>query len=62
VLFSTSRFGFKDEAPMFDIPQPYGELIIMRIDGSDQRPLTDNRWEEGTPAWQAVRPTSTARK
>jgi Tol biopolymer transport system component len=62
VLFSTSRFGFKDEAPMFDIPQPYGELIIMKIDGSDQRPLTDNRWEEGTPAWQTVRPTSTARK
>ena len=62
VLFSSSRFGFKDEAPMFDIPQPYGELIIMKIDGSDQRPLTDNRWEEGTPAWQTVRPTNTARR
>ena len=23
----------------------------MRADGSEQRPLTDNRWEEGTPAW-----------
>ena len=23
----------------------------MRADGSAQRPLTDNRWEEGTPAW-----------
>jgi len=52
VLFSSSRFGFKDEAVMSDIPQPYGELIVMNIDGSDQRPLTDNRWEEGTPAWQ----------
>lgn len=52
VLFSSSRFGFKDEAPLADIPQPYGELFIMRADGSDQRPLTDNRWEEGTPAWQ----------
>ena len=51
VLFSTSRFGFKDEAPMFDIPQPYGELMIMKADGSEQRALTDNRWEEGTPAW-----------
>ncbi len=51
VLFSTSRFGFKDEAPMFDIPQPYGELMIMNADGSEQRALTDNRWEEGTPAW-----------
>jgi Tol biopolymer transport system component len=37
---------------MSDIPQPYGELIVMKLDGSDQRPLTDNRWEEGTPAWQ----------
>jgi hypothetical protein len=54
VLFSSSRFGFKDEAVMSDIPQPYGELIVMNIDGSDQRPLTDNRWEEGTPAWQPV--------
>ena len=51
VLFSSSRYGFKDEAPMADIPQPYGELFIMRADGSEQRPLTDNRWEEGTPAW-----------
>jgi len=51
VLFSTSRFGFKDEAPMFDIPQPYGELMMMKADGSEQRALTDNRWEEGTPAW-----------
>ncbi len=62
VLFSTSRFGFKDEAAMFDIPQPYGELFIMKADGSDQRPLTDNRWEEGTPAWQTVGPTGAATK
>ena len=51
VLFSSSRFGFKDEAPLFDIPQPYGELFIMKADGSDERALTDNRWEEGTPSW-----------
>ncbi len=54
ILFSSSRYGFKDEAPMADIPQPYGELFIMNADGSDQRALTDNRWEEGTPAWQAA--------
>ena len=23
----------------------------MNADGSGQRALTDNRWEEGTPAW-----------
>ena len=60
VLFSSSRNGFKDEAPLQDIPQPYGELFIMNVDGSGQRALTDNRWEEGTPAWRAVRPTGTA--
>ena len=62
VLFSTSRFGFKDEAPLSDIPQPYGELIIMKIDGYGQRPLTDNRWEEGTPAWQPLPRTGAATK
>ena len=55
ILFSSSRFGFKDEAPLSDIPHPYGELFIMRADGSEQRALTDNRWEEGTPAWQPRR-------
>lgn len=55
ILFSSSRFGFKDEAPLFDIPQPYGELFIMKADGSEQRALTDNRWEEGTPGWVPAR-------
>jgi TolB protein len=51
ILFSSSRLGFRDEGPLSDIPQPYGELFIMKADGSDQRALTDNRWEEGTPSW-----------
>lgn len=53
LMFSSSRFGFKDEAPLFDgQPQPYGEIIVMRADGSDQRPLTDNQWEDGPGTWQ----------
>jgi len=56
LLFSSSRFGFKDEAPLYDhIPQPYGELFVMSADGSGQRPLTDNGWEDATPAWQPER-------
>jgi hypothetical protein len=34
----------------------------MKLDGSDQRQMTDNRWEEGTPAWQPVPTTGAAKK
>jgi Tol biopolymer transport system component len=52
MIFSSSRMGFKDEAIYSDSPQPYGELFVMRKDGSDVRQLTDNQWEDATPAWQ----------
>lgn len=57
IAFATSRQGFKDEAlglivgarpPPF---QSYGEIAVMRIDGSDVRMLTDNSVEEGVPVW-----------
>jgi Tol biopolymer transport system component len=52
ILWSSSRFGFKDEAPLsIATPQPYAELFIMNPDGSNQQPLTDNQYEDGTPAW-----------
>jgi Tol biopolymer transport system component len=54
IVFSSARLGFKDESPLYDPPefQPYGELFVMHANGSGQRPLTDNKVEEGTPAWQ----------
>ena len=52
IVFASTRMGFKDEAPYTDAPQPYGEIFVMRYDGTNVRQLTDNQWEEGTPAWQ----------
>jgi TolB protein len=52
IVFASSRMGFKDEAAYTDAPQPYGELFTMRYDGTDVQQLTDNQWEDGTPAWQ----------
>jgi TolB protein len=56
IVFASSRMGFKDEGVYTDAPQPYGELFVMRYDGTHIEQITDNQWEDGTPAWQ---PTGT---
>ena len=57
ITFTTAKQGFKDESlalvlgvlpPPF---QPYGEIAVMRIDGSELRLLTDNSIEDGWPVW-----------
>jgi Tol biopolymer transport system component len=55
IVFASARMGFKDEVIYTNAPQPYGELFVMRYDGSDVQQLTDNQWEDGTPAWQSTR-------
>jgi Tol biopolymer transport system component len=57
IVFTSSRLGYKDEVTYTDSPQPYGEIFVMRADGSDLHQLTDNQWEEGTPAWRASAPS-----
>ncbi len=52
LLFCSTRMGFKDEALYTGSPQPYGEIFVMRYDGTHIEQLTDNQWEEGGPAWQ----------
>ena len=55
IAFASARGGFKDEAPLHPYnPQPYGDICVMRADGSDVRQLTDDQFEEGTPAWLPV--------
>ena len=56
IVFCSSRMGFKDESIYTGAPQPYGEIFVMRSDGTDLEQLTDNQWEEGGPAWQSGNP------
>ncbi len=52
IAFTSERMGFKDEALYTDDPQPYGEIFVMRFDGTHIEQLTDDQWEEGGPAWR----------
>jgi len=61
IAFATTRMGFKDEMTYTDAPQPYGEIFVMRYDGTNLQQLTDNQWEEGTPAWQPASRAGTER-
>lgn len=54
IAFASSRMGFKDEAVYTDAPQPYGEIFVMRFDGTGVEQLTDNQWEDGAPGWRGV--------
>jgi Tol biopolymer transport system component len=55
IAFSSARGGFKDENLLVQAnPQSYGEIHVMRADGSDVHALTDDAYEEATPAWRIV--------
>ena len=56
IAFASARGGFKDESPLHPfIPQPYGDLYVVRSDGSETRMLTDDQFEQGTPTWMPTR-------
>jgi Tol biopolymer transport system component len=56
IAFSSGRAGFKDEMPLHPHnPQSYGEITVMRADGSQITALTDNPWEDATPRWAPLR-------
>lgn len=55
IAFASARSGFKDEALLHPAnPQPYGEIYVMRADGSEVHALTDDPFEKGTPAWRTL--------
>ncbi len=62
LLFTSSMKGFKDEAPYTGAPQPYGEIFLMKADGTGLEQLTDNQWEDGGPAWLSRAPGATPAK
>jgi Tol biopolymer transport system component len=54
IAFLSSRMGWKDEnlLPTGGYGgQSYGDIFVMRSDGTDVRQLTDNQREEGVSAW-----------
>ncbi len=55
LVFSSGKMGFKDERAVLEIlQQPYGELFMVRPDGTGLRQLTDNQWEDAAPTWRPV--------
>jgi hypothetical protein len=56
IAFSSGRAGFKDEAALHPHnPQSYGEITVIRADGSEITALTDNPWEDSTPRWAPLK-------
>jgi TolB protein len=51
LAFVSGRHGLKDEEVYANSPQSYGEVFVMRADGSALRQVTDNRYEERVIAW-----------
>jgi Tol biopolymer transport system component len=52
IAFATGRAAFRDEMALHPHnPQSYGDIAVIRADGSDLHLLTDNPWEDATPRW-----------
>jgi TolB protein len=53
LAFASDRAGFRDERPLHVANgQPGGDIWVMRADGSELVQLTDDQYEEATPAWK----------
>ena len=56
IAFASARGGFRDEMPVGEGGgQGAGDIFVMRADGSDVRRLTDDAFEEATPAFAPSR-------
>jgi Tol biopolymer transport system component len=59
ILFSSEAGGVSDEEPLVQTVafagQMYGEMYALRLSDGVTVRLTENKWEEGIPAWEAPR-------
>jgi Tol biopolymer transport system component len=54
LVFTSQRAGYSaEEVSLPHQPQPYGDLFVIRPDGTGLLRLTHNSFEEGTPAWSS---------
>lgn len=50
IMWNSGMYGWKEEAALYDRTfQPYGQIFIMKADGSETRQLTDSLWEDSMP-------------
>jgi Tol biopolymer transport system component len=50
IMWSSGIQGWKEEAALYDRTfQPYGQVFMMKADGSEKRQLTDSLWEDSMP-------------
>jgi len=55
IVFTSQRAGYSaEEVSLPSQPQPYGDLFLVRVDGTGLTRLTHNGFEEGTPAWSPL--------
>jgi len=57
IAFTSSRMGFKDEVAYTDAPQPYGEIFVMRYDGttsSNSPTISGKKALRGGNRWRPV--------
>ncbi|KAJ5718288.1 tat pathway signal sequence domain-containing protein [Penicillium malachiteum] len=52
IMWSSGMYGFKDESALYDNTfQPYGQIMVMKYDGTDKRIVTDTIWEDSMPLY-----------
>lgn len=53
-MWSSGMWGFQAEAATYDDSfQPYGQIMIMNADGSNNTVLTNSIWEDSMPVYDS---------